>query len=294
VGKSAVALEVAARLCAEIVSADSRLVYRYMDVGTAKPSIAERAAVPHHLIDVAFPDEPYSIARYRQDAERAVVDVIGRDRVPVVVGGSQHYVQALLDRLEPAGQSPALRAWLQRVDAAGGSSGLDRWLRTLDPVSAERIDPRNRRRVLRAIEATLVSGRPFWQAGRRRSTSIPGLWIGLRRERATLRERIRQRVAGMIDAGWLHEVRTLLLMGYSPLLPAMSAHGYPELARVVKDEWTLDEAVERIRFNTQSFVRRQETWLRSEARIQWIEADQPDGVDRVIAAWELFLHNRSQ
>jgi tRNA dimethylallyltransferase len=171
---------------------------------------------------------------------------------------------------------------------------LDRWLRMLDRVSAERIEPRNRRRVLRAIEVSLVSGRPFSHAGRRRSEPIPALWIGLRRERATLRERIQQRVTSMLKAGWLQEVRTLLFMGYAPNLPSMSAHGYPELARVVRGEWTMDEAVERIRFNTQAFVRRQETWLRSEPRVQGIDVERADAVDAVIAAWELFLHNRSQ
>lgn len=294
VGKSGVALEVAERLSAEIISADSRQVYRYMDVGTAKPSVAERARVPHHMVDVAYPDEPYSIARYRHEAERAIEDVIRRDRMPLVVGGSPHYLQALLDRLEPAGQSSGLRAWLQRADAAGGPSVLDRWLRTLDPETAQRVDPRNRRRVLRAIEVILVTGRPFSQAGRRRSQPAPALWIGLRRERAALRERIQQRVASMLDAGWLHEVWTLLLMGYAPSLPAMSATGYPELARVVTGEWTLNEAAQRIRFATQAFLRRQETWLRSETRIQWIDADQPEVVDAVIAAWRDFLHNRSQ
>jgi tRNA dimethylallyltransferase len=293
VGKSAVGLEVAQRLSGEIVSADSRLVYRYMDVGTAKPGVAERAAVPHHLIDVAFPDEPYSIARYRSDAERAVAAVMVRGSLPIVVGGSQHYLQALIDRLEPAGQSPALRAWLDRADASD-SRDLDRWLLALDPVSAERIEPQNRRRVLRAIEVTLLSGRPFSQAGRRRSQPVPALWIGMRRERAALRERIQQRITQMLHAGWLSEVRTLLLMGYSPTLPAISAHGYPELARVVRGGWPLDEAVERIRFNTQAYLRRQETWLRSEQRIQWIDADRPDAVQRVLTLWELFLHNRSQ
>lgn len=285
------ALDVAERLAAEIIVADSRQVYRYMDVGTAKPTVAERVRVAHHLVDVAYPDEPYSIARYRQEAERALADVTARGRVPVVVGGSPHYLQALVDRLEPAGQSLALRAWLGGKERADPGA-LNRWLRTLDTVAAESIDRRNRRRVIRAIEVTLVSGRPFSQAGRRRAKSLPALWIGLRRERATLRARIEHRVADMVAAGWLSEVRTLLFMGYSPRLPAMSATGYPELARVLGRERSLDEAVHRICFATHAFLRRQETWLRSEPRIQWIDADQEGVVDRVIAAWQHFLHNR--
>lgn len=292
VGKSEVALQVAERLSGEIVSADSRQVYRYMDIGTAKPTVSERARVPHHMVDVAYPDEPYSIARYRQQAERAVADVAVRECVPVVVGGSPHYLQALIDRLEPAGQSPALRRWLARTDEAGGQAALDRWLSALDPVAARDIEPRNRRRVLRAVEVSLVTGRPFSRVGRQRAESLPALWIGLRRERAALRERVERRVREMLDAGWLEEARTLLLMGYSARLPAMSAHGYPELARVLGGEWGIEEAAQRIRFNTQAFVRRQETWFRSEQRIHWLQADAPDVVDQVIAAWQDFLHNR--
>jgi tRNA dimethylallyltransferase len=291
VGKSDVALQVAEALSAEIVSADSRQVYCYMDVGTAKPGLADRARVPHHMIDVAYPDEPYSIARYRREAERSLQEVMERDRVPLVVGGSPHYLQALVDRLEPAGQSRPLRRWLERADAAAPGA-LDRWLAALDPASAQRIDARNRRRVLRAIEVSFLTGLPFSQAGRRRSQSRPALWIGLRRDREVLRQRIETRVLNMIGAGWLEEVRTLLLMGYASKLPALSATGYPELARVVHGEWSLEEAVERIRFATQAFLRRQETWLRSEARIQWIDAERSDAADRVIAAWQDFLHNR--
>jgi tRNA dimethylallyltransferase len=287
-----VALQVAERLPGEIISADSRQLYRYMDAGTAKPTVAERSRVRHHLVDVAYPDDSYSVARYRREAERAVAGVAGRGRVPVVAGGSPHYLQALVDRLEPAGQSPALRRWLDRIERADGGAALDRWIRLLDPVAAESIESRNRRRVLRAIEVTLVTGRPFSQAGRQRAESVPALWIGLRRERAALRDRIEKRVGRMIEGGWLEEVRTLLLMGYSPRLPALSAHGYPELTRVIRGEWTLEEAVQRICFATQAYVRRQETWLRGDPRIQWLDADQPLIPERVIAAWDVFLHNR--
>jgi tRNA dimethylallyltransferase len=122
---------------------------------------------------------------------------------------------------------------------------------------------------------------------------LPALWIGLRRERSALRERIERRASHMLAAGWIDEVRTLVRMGYVSNLPSMSAHGYPELARALRGECTIEEAVQRLRFNTQAFVRRQETWLRSEKRVVWLDADAPDVVDRVIAAWADFLHNRS-
>ena len=292
VGKSELALEVAERLSAEIVSADSRQIYRYMDIGTAKPSVAERQRVAHHMVDVAYPDEAYSIARYREEAERAVADVASRGRIPLVVGGSPHYLQALIDRLAPAGQSPALRRWLNRKDHAGEGAILDHWLGALDPVAAARIDPRNRRRVLRAIEVTLVTGQPFSRAGRERAEPLPALWIGLRRERAELRARIQQRIGRMLSAGWIEEVRTLLLMGYPPRLPSLSAHGYPELARVLAGEWTVDDAAQRIAFNTHAFVRRQDTWFRGEDRIRWMDANEARLPDQVIAEWHQFLHNR--
>jgi len=294
VGKSDLALEVAERLGGEIVSADSRLVYRYLDVGTAKPGLDERVRVPHHLIDVAYPHELYSIARYRHEAEQALQTVVARGRAPIVAGGSPHYLQALVDRLEPAGQSPPLRRWLERQEQAGRCEMLDRWLQALDPTAAGQIDRRNRRRVLRAIEVALVTGRPFSEAGRRRAGPVPALWIGLRRDREELRQRVERRVAAMLAAGWLEEVRTLLFMGYSPGLPSMSAHGYGELARVVRGEWNLDEATERIVRATHAFERRQGTWFRSEPRLHWLDADHPDVANRVIAAWHELLHNRSQ
>lgn len=280
VGKSALALELAARAGGEIVSADSRQVYRFMDIGTAKPTPAERALVPHHVVDVAYPDEPYSVADYQQTGERALADIASRGRPALVVGGSPHYIQALLDRLRLAPRSPALRTWLERADRARPSQ-LDGWLAALDSASARAIDPRNRRRVIRALEVTLLVGRPFSQAGRRREPSIPATWIGLRRERAALHQRVRARVRGMLDAGWLEEVRLLVAMGYAPTLPSFTATGYADLVGAVRGELRVDEAAERVRLATNAFIRRQETWLRSEPRIQWFDASDSRLVSRV-------------
>lgn len=326
VGKSDLALRVASRLDAEIVSADSRQVYRYLDVGTAKPTVAERAAVPHHLIDVAYPDEPYSVATYQRAAGRAIAEIAARGRLALVVGGSPHYIQAVVDRLQPPPADLRLRAWLERVDrlatgrargpspppspaaagegvvggpspppslvAAGkgvGSGGgrLDAWLRALDPASAEAIDPRNRRRVMRAVEATLTSGRRFSEAGRQRGPSLPAVWIGLRRDRTSLHERVARRAAAMLREGWIDEVRALLAMGYPSSLPSMSATGYAELARTLRGEVGLEEAMRRVRLATHAFIRRQETWLRAEPRIQWFDAADPDLASQVLAAIRL-------
>ncbi|MEA2642560.1 MAG: tRNA dimethylallyltransferase [Chloroflexota bacterium] len=287
VGKTELALALAARLDAEIVSADSRQVYRYMDVGTAKPSAAERAAVPHHLVDVAYPDQPYSVVEYQRAATRTLAAIAARGRPALLVGGSPHYLQAVVDRIQPAGGSRPLRAWLERADAGDrGHERLDAWLRALDPEAAERIDRQNRRRVLRALEVTLANGYPFSQVGRTREAALPATWIGLRRPRPALHARIGGRIAAMLAAGWLDEVRVLLAMGFAPTLPAMSATGYREMVRVVRGELELTEAVTQVQRATNAFVRRQETWLRADPRVHWLDADAPNLVDQALVAIE--------
>jgi tRNA dimethylallyltransferase len=287
VGKTALAMALAPALNAEIVSADSRQIYRYLDVGTAKPSMAERAAVPHHVVDVIYPDQPFSVVDYQGAAQRAVSDVLARGRTPLVVGGSPHYLSALLDRLEPPPVNVRLRRWLERADRAEPAR-LDAWLGQLDPVAAERIDRRNRRRVIRAVEATLTAGRPFSQAGGR-GEALSAVWIGLRLERSALRERVAHRVDAMMAEGWLAEVRRLRAMGYSMDLPSLTATGYQELGRVLAGEQDEPTAIQRILYATHAFIRRQETWLRREPRIQWLDAAAPDLADQFMA---LVRHNQ--
>ncbi len=272
VGKSDLALALATRWNGEIISADSRHVYHYLDIGTAKPTLAERAAVPHHLVNVAYPQEPYSVVTYQTQASRALAGIHARDRVALIVGGSPHYIQALIDRLRPAPRNARLRAWLDRADAAGATEQLDRWLAALDPAAAATIELRNRRRVLRALEVILTTGEPFSDVGRRRADPIPAVWVGLRRERPALHDRIDRRVHAMIDAGWVDEVRTLLAMGLSPKLPAFSATGYGAIAAALRGQTTLEDAIQRIKIDTHAFARRQETWLRAERRVMWFDA----------------------
>jgi tRNA dimethylallyltransferase len=207
------------------------------------------------------------------------------------VGGSPHYIQALIDRLQPAPRFPQLRAWLDRQDALGRRERLDDWLRRLDPPAAEAIDLRNRRRVLRALEIILGTGERFSEIGRQRGVAVPALWIGLRQERAALYARVAQRFATMIEAGWLAEVRTLLAMGYTPSLPSMSATGYRELVGVAQGRWSLEEAERRILHATHSFIRRQETWLRSETRVHWLDVDEPALAERAFAVASVLGHN---
>ena len=271
VGKSALALALAERFGAEIVSADSRQVYRLMDVGTAKPTPAERARVPHHLLDLVDPDEPFSVADYQAAADAALADLAARRRVALLVGGSPHYVQAVVDRLTlpRVTPQPALRRELEALAAAEGPPALHARLAALDPQAAARADPANVRRLVRAIEVVVATGQPFSSLGRRRGPPRPALHLALTAPRAELYARIDARVDAMLSAGWLAEVEALLARGYPPSLPSLSATGYRELAQVVRGERPLAEAVALIRYRTHAFARRQYTWLRRDDRLEW-------------------------
>lgn len=281
VGKTALAVAAAERLGAEIISADSRQIYRYLDIGTGKPSPRERTRAPHWMVDVAYPDQPFTVVDFRRGAERALSEITSRGRLALVVGGTLHYLTALVDGLEPPALNLKLRRWLERADER--RPGLaDRWLGALDPVSATRIDPKNRRRVIRAVEATLASGRPFSRAGgqARRADVV---WVGLRSERSDLHAQVAERVRAMVAAGWVAEARLLLRMGFDSALPSLSATGYAEMIAVARGEQDLEGATERVIYATNAYIRRQETWLRKEQRLVWLDAEAADVVDRFVA-----------
>jgi tRNA dimethylallyltransferase len=290
VGKSALALDVAERLGLEIVSADSRQVYRYLDIGTAKPTPAERARVPHHLVDYVDPDEPYSVARYRDDGEAALADLASRGRAALVVGGTGHYVQVLVDRIEPPRVPPqaALRSALERVAAERGAEALHAELRAVDPESAAAIPPENVRRVIRALEVARVTGRPFSELGRRRSEPRPALRLALTLPRDELHRRVDARVDEMIRRGWVDEVRDLLARGYDPSLPALSSTGYRELIAYLRGETSLSDAVQRAKWSSHAYVRRQYVWLRRQPGYEWIPADR-SGYARAAALVDRYL-----
>ncbi|MBE2200687.1 MAG: tRNA (adenosine(37)-N6)-dimethylallyltransferase MiaA [Anaerolinea sp.] len=270
VGKTALSLRIASGCGGEIISADSRLFYKGLDIGTAKPSLAEQAQVPHHLIDVCAPDETLSLGEYQQLAYAAIADIQARGRLPILVGGTGQYVQAVAEgwgipRVPP---QPALRAALEKL----GGAELGRWLQQLDPTAAAQIDPRNVRRVIRALEVTLVSGRPITDLQRKTPPPYRIVMIGLHRPRAALYTRIDQRVDEMMAAGLLAEVARLKEMGYGRSLPAMSGLGYRQLYAHLEGELTLEEAVQRVKFETHRFVRQQATWFRADdPRIAWFE-----------------------
>jgi len=290
VGKTALAVDLVERFGGEVVSADSRQVYRYLDVGTAKPTPDELARAPHHLIDYVDPAEPYSITRYREDADR-VLDALGaRGQTAWVVGGSWHYIQALIDRIAPpqVAPRPELRAELERLAADAGPEGLHTRLAALDPAAAATIERRNVRRVIRALEVTLTLGRPFSEVRRERGEALPAVRMVLSMPRAEVYARVDARVDAMIAAGWLDEVRGLIARGYFEALPSLSSHGYREMMAVARGTMTLEEAGQKTKWAIHSYVRRQDLWLKKQPEYRWIAAG-PDALDSASKLVESYL-----
>ena len=283
-GKTEVSVEVALRVGGEIVSADSMQVYRGMDIGTAKPTPQERRGVPHHLIDLFAPDHPFSVAEFQSLARRAIEDIAGRGRLPMLVGGTGLYVQAVTEdfRFRPPEGDAELRRNLVALAEVEGPEALHGRLQQVDPAAAERIHPHDRRRVVRALEVYLLTGHPI---GAERGSAGPYdlLPVGLGMGRSALYRRIDARVEAMIHAGWLREVRELLEAGYGPELYAMQALGYRELVSHLRGELVLGEAVALIQRNTRRFAKRQLTWFRRDSRIRWIPVGEDRDIQDVVA-----------
>ena len=275
VGKSALALRLALAFEGEIVNADSRQVYRYMEVGTAKPTPEQRDQVPHHLVDTLDPDQEFSLALFLQLAREAVRCIHDKRRLPIVVGGTGQYIWALLEdwKVPQVSPHPQLRGELEAEEVAGGSGTLHKRLQALDPQGASTIDPRNTRRVIRALELHHVTG---MTPSRLRSKGRPPyrhLVIGLTIAREALYESIDKRVDGMLEGGLVPEVKGLLGRGYTADLPSMSSMGYREIAAFLSGELDLDEAARRMKYATHGFARRQHNWFRpGDSRIYWLDA----------------------
>jgi len=273
-GKSALALWLAATFNGEIINADSRQVYRYMDTGTARPTPEQMALAPHHLFSIINPDEDFSLVQYQQLAYDSIKDVHRRGRLPLLVGGSGLYVWAVLEGwiVPPVPPDAEYRRSLERrADAAGGDQ-LHRELARVDPATAEKIDPRNVRRVIRALEVNRE--KPFAQSARKQPPAFQTLIIGLTSPRKALYARADARVDNMVASGLVEEVRRLLSMGYSLDLPSMSSIGYREIGAFLQGRMTLDEAVYRIKVGTHRFIRHQYAWFKlDDERIHWFEAN---------------------
>ena len=264
VGKTRLAIELAGRLDGEIIGADSRQIYRYMDIGTAKPTVQQRALIPHHLIDFVAPDYNLSLAEYQDAAYSAINDVHERGKLPFLVGGSGQYITAVeegwsIPRVPP---NPALRAELEGYAAETSPGALHDRLRLVDPVSADRIHPNNIRRVIRALEVQTLTGRAISELQVKRPPPYRLRRLGLTLPRSILYPQVDARVDEMVAAGFVDEVKRLLEMGYARDLPSMTGLGYLEMAGHILDGAPLDEAVARTKFSTHEFIRQQEVWFR--------------------------------
>lgn len=270
VGKTAFSLIFGQKYGGEIVSADSRLLYKGLDIGTAKPTPAERRLVPHHLIDVCQPDETMPLGQYKRLAEATIDEIQERGKLPLLVGGTGQYIRAIIEGwgIPEVPPQEQLREMLDEL----GQDELFRWLRYLDEESAGRIDPRNVRRVIRALEVTLISGRPMSVMQRKTPPDYNMLVLGLTCDRKQLYAWIDDRVDKMMDRGFLEEVIQLREEGYDRFLPSMSGLGYRQIWAYLEGECTLEEAIERIKFETHRFVRQQYTWFRlDDENIHWFD-----------------------
>ncbi len=285
VGKTEIAIQLAKRLNSEIVSADSRLFYRGMDIGTAKPSREEQARVPHHLIDIANPDEILSLAVFQQKAHEIITDIQTRKKLPLLVGGTGQYVRAVTEGWTPPEVKPdeKLRDELERMKEERGINWLHDKLKNLDSEAALKIDARNVRRVIRALEVIMTTGRKFSEQRGQSDSPYHLITIGLIRPRPELYARVDARIDAMFANGFLDEVKSLLESGYAPTLPTLSAIGYRECIEVLAGRIKVEEAQQAIRRATRIFVRRQANWFKeSDPNILWFRVD--DGIDKKIEA----------
>ena len=275
VGKTEIAIQLAQHLDAEIVSVDSRQIYRQMDIGTAKPTAEEQQATRHHLIDCVDISEPFSVADYQSFTDAAIADIQSRGKQVLLVGGAGLYFRAVVDGLfEGPGADPLLRERLEQEAAQHGVDVLHERLRACDPESAERIHPNNVVRVIRALEVYELTGTPMsehQQQWHQESQRYPFIAFCLTMPRALLYRRIEQRVDAMLANGLVAEVESLLAAGYARDTVALRSFGYKELIAYLDGKWTYLEAVEQLKRNTRRFAKRQLTWFRKDTRIEWID-----------------------
>ena len=277
VGKTDFSLDFAEKINGEIISSDSRLFYRGMDIGTAKPSKAEMARIPHHLIDVCEPNENWSLALYQEAVKKIITDIYQRNHIPILVGGTGQYIKAIVDGWDLPEQEPDdhLREILEGIAKEKGKEAMYRILTRMDPETLNYIEYQNTRRVVRALEVILRTGKPFSDLRTTRHVPYSIFQIGIKRDRKTLYERIDMRIEKMFVDGFIDEVKALLKKGYGNDVPSMSAIGYREVSAYLNGEMSLDEAVLLMKRYTRQYVRRQANWFKeTDPRIHWFEADE--------------------
>ncbi len=293
VGKSQVAVQVAKRLGTEVLTADSRQVYRGMDIGTDKPTDAERQGVPHRLIDLVDPDEAFNTGRYRQAAVAEIERLYAAGLVPVVAGGTGLYIRTLLRGLCPAPQAdPAVRAELLALSRAHGPERLYADLMRVDPDAARRLHPHDESKVLRALEVHRLSGRPLSVLQREhgfQERPFTTLVVGLTRSMADLYRRIEARIDWQLAHGMIEETRLLLARGYGRHLGAMKGLGYRQVAAYLAGECSYEEMVRRFKRDTRHFAKRQMTWFRKEPGVQWVGVEETEPLPRIVERVEAHI-----
>ncbi|MFC4529562.1 tRNA (adenosine(37)-N6)-dimethylallyltransferase MiaA [Sphaerisporangium dianthi] len=282
-GKSDLAVDLALRLGGEAINADSMQLYRGMDIGTAKLTLAERRGVPHHLLDVWDITETASVAEYQRTARPLIDAMLARGTTPILVGGSGLYVRAALDDLRFPGTDPGIRARLEAELAEAGPEALHQRLKERDPVAAEAVLASNGRRIVRALEVIELSGQPFSATMPSYDALYDSVQIGVEVPRPVLDERIALRVDRMWAAGFVEEVKALAALGLPQGRTAGRALGYAQVLRFLAGEWTEEQARDETIRATRRFARRQQSWFRRDPRVHWLPFDAPDMVERSLA-----------
>ena len=285
-------VELGLRFDGEVVNADSRYLYRGFDIGTAKPTMAERRGVPHHLIDILGPADDFSLARYQELAYATIADVLDRGKLPLLVGGTPLYVNAVIEgwKIPRVPPHPEIRARLEAEAAAIGTAALSARLAEIDPAAAERCGV-NTRRIIRALEIYEVTGQPMSALEGKGPRPYSTLELGLTTPRERLHRLIDNRVDDQLQHGLVEEVRGLLASGVAPDAPAMSSIGYRQLLPYLRGEESIEEAAQRIKSDTHRYVRHQETWLRANKRLVPIETAAPDWIEQASVHVTRFLES---
>ena len=295
VGKSKIAISLAKRIKGEIISADSMQLYQGMDIGTAKPSLREQKLIPHHLIDLLKPDQPFNVFEYAKEAEKVIKDIHRRKRVPILVGGSGLYIRAVIDGLfeNPEIDLSKKRAFLKRVKGVS-TEKLYSELKRVDQEASQKIHPHDRRRIKRALEVFWTTGIPISILQKRKpARPFQTLIIGITRERKELYKRINERVKEIFAQGFIDEVKTLLEKGYDENLNSMQAIGYQETIAYLKGKKTLEETIALVKRNTRRFAKRQLSWFRKDKRINWITLSNKETPLDIVAKIEELLEERN-
>ena len=295
VGKTKVSVELAERIGGEIVSADSRQVYRFMDIGTAKPAPTDMRRIPHHMIDVVNPDEEYTAADYSRGAHVAIKSIFEKGRIPIMVGGSGLYIRAVIDGIFPGpGSDTKIREKLEKEAEESELSSLYDRLCKVDPVASSRIHPNDKRRIIRALEIFEATGRPIsllQEQGKKKEPKYNTVMIGLNRPRKELYGRIEERVEEIFDHGFIEEAKRLLEKGYEESLISMEALGYREVIKFLNGGIMLDLAKRKVKQNTCHYARRQLIWFRKDKRITWFNIRNEEGFAQTAEKLCQFLHS---